>query len=352
MRQFAGIVMLAGAVVLAASAQSGLELIQPDAGLVMGIEWHKIVESGLGGELTEQVKKNPMASMPGMQALQDALLHDLDSLVIAVPANALANAKGNAKPPILLVVKGRFHVDQLRALIMQKNPHTETYRSVEIIATPDNAPKADGENQIAFLDANTILGGDRTQLRSAIDRAKSGHLTGVRAGLLSGVAALASKNDIWMIFDLPPGALKEAPPMAAQMFAAVKGAELGLSFQQGFGLLLNIRTQDADSAISMAQTLQGLVAMGAMIQSQSPQAAELVKKIRITPESSHVSLSISLDRSEVQKMIEEAKTGATRAASAPPESRVYRAPEHSGPKSIRITGLDSGPVDIPVASKK
>jgi len=281
-----------------------------------------------------------------MQAIEDALLHDLDSLVIAIPASSLANSKSNAKPPVLFVVKGRFHVDQLRGLIMQKNPHTETYRSVELIATPDSAPKAGAgpsQNQLAFLDDNTILGGDRKQVRAAIDRFKTGYFT-ARSGLLSRVADLASKNDMWMLFDLPPGALKEAPPAAAQMFAAVKGAELGLSFQQGFGLLLNIRTQDADSATSMAQTLQGLIAMGAMSQSQSsPQVGELAKKVHITPEGSRVSVSLSLDRNEVQSMIAAAKTGATQAAvsghvnhDAPPSSR----------KPIRITGLDGGPIDV------
>jgi hypothetical protein len=168
--------------------------------------------------------------------------------------------------------------------------------------------------------------------------------------LLSGVAELALKNDMWMIFDLPPGALKEAPAAAAQMFAGVKGAELGLSFQQGFSLLLNIRTRDADSATSIAQTLQGLIAMGAMSQSQTPQVGELVRKVRIAPEGSRVSLSLSLDRNEVQSMIAEAKAGITK-------SPAVRSAKHNdaqpfrGP--IRVTGLDGGPIEVqPEAPKK
>jgi hypothetical protein len=343
--------MLAGALGSAALAQSGLELVQPDAGMVIGIEWRKIVDSAMGGELSDQIKKNPMSSMPGMQAVQDALLHDLDSMVIAIPASSLAHAKANTQPPVLFVIKGRFHEDQLRGLMMQKNPHTETYRSVELIATPDDSKTgtAPGQTQLAFLDANTILGGDRIQVRAAIDRAKRGHLTRAGAGLLSGVPALASKNDVWMIFDLPPGALKDAPPAAAQMFAAVKGAELGLSFQRGFGLLLNIRTQDADSATSMAQTLQGLIAMAAMSQSQSPEVGELVKKIHIAPESSRVSLSLSLDRSEVQSMIAAAKAGATQARAARPA--VHESTPPTG-RPIRITGLDGGPIDVQPAAPK
>jgi hypothetical protein len=354
MRQLVGILTLAGALGSAALAQSGLELVQPDAGVVLGVEWRQIVDSALGGRLTDQLKKTQMSSMPGMQALQAAVMHDLDSMVIAIPVSALAHAKANTKPPVLFVVKGRFHVDLLRGLMMQKNPHTETYRSVELIAAPDDARAgaAPDQNQLAFLDANTILGGDRGQVRAAIDRVKTGHLTPVGAGLLSGAAALASKNDVWMIFDLPPGALKDAPPAAAQMFAAVRGAELGLSFQHGFGLLLNIRTQDADSATTMAQALQGLVAMsamGAMGQGQSPQVGELVKKIRIAPENSRVSLSLSLDRNEVQSMIAAATASATRVPAADPAKHDATPPSR---RPIRITGLDGGPVDVQPAAPK
>jgi hypothetical protein len=342
MRQLVGISMLAGALGSAALAQSGLELVPPDAGFVMGIEWRQIVNSALGGELTDQLTKKQISSVPGMQAIEDALLHDLDSLVIAIPASSLAHAKAGARPPVLFVVKGRFHPDQLRGLIMLKNPPTETYRSVELIAAPEDGA-APGLNQVAFLDANTILGGDRGQVRAAIDRVKTGHLTGARAGVLSGVAALASTNDVWMIFDVPPGALKDAPPAEAQMFATVKGAELGLSFQQGLGLLLNIRTQDADSATSMAQTLQGLVAMGAMSQSQTPQVGELARKIRIVPQNSRVSLSLSIDRNELQSMIAAAKASATQVPATAHAGHDVTPPSR---KPIRITGLDGGPIEV------
>ncbi len=79
-----------------------------------------------------------------------------------------------------------------------------------------------------------------------------------------------------------------------------------MNFQQGFGLLLNIRTADADSATSMAQALQGLVAMGAMSQAEkSPQAAELAKKIHISSENARVKLALNLERAEIQKIIEQ-----------------------------------------------
>lgn len=350
--------ILASALCAQAPAQTGLGLLQPDAAFVIGIEWRKIVNSAVGGELTDQIKK-AKPPLPGMDALQDALLHDLESITIAARAGALG--KGNSKPPVLVVVKGHFRADQFRNLDKLKAGGTETYRSVEMIALPDGAsPGAAGPAaasapktmRLAVLDMSTILLGDGAEVRGAIDRMKTGRLTTARAGALAGVAELAAKNDLWMIFDLPADALKDAPPVAAQMFAAVKGAELGMSFEDGFGLLLNIRTKDADSATSMAQSLQGLIAMGAMSQTQSPQAAELAKKIRITPESSRVRMSLNLDKAEVQKMIEEVKANAAKAPAAAPAAHPSRVQEPAGPKTVRITGLDSGPVETPLQPKQ
>src|ERR1700704_644200 len=90
MRKFAVIVCLAGAFILRANAESSLGLIQPDAGLVFGIEWRKIVESSVGEMLTEQLKKSELTKIPGFESVESALLHDLDSVLIASPASGMS----------------------------------------------------------------------------------------------------------------------------------------------------------------------------------------------------------------------------------------------------------------------
>src|SRR5262249_37216904 len=152
--------------------------------------------------------------------------------------------------------------------------------------------------RIAFLDDNTILAGERGEVRAAIDRVKTGRLAAARTAILRGASELASNNAIWMAIDIPASAIKEAPPAAAEMLAGVRGAELGISFDEGFGLQLNVRTKDDASATSAAQALQGLIAIGAMSQSQSPQAVDALKKLRITPEGSRVKMALALDRAE------------------------------------------------------
>jgi hypothetical protein len=353
MRKFIATIILLGGSGLLAQAQSGMELIQPDAGFVLGIEWRKIVDSSVGAALTEQINKAPLPAIPAAAALLDALLHDLDSVVLAASASEL-NKTAAAQPPALIVLKGRFK-PELRSQLKGMAKKSETYASVELLTPPEDTPAAGApatanNNRIAFLDANTVVAGDVGEVRAAIDRVKTRRLTATRGGVLDGIKDLASKNDFWIVFEFPANALKEAPPAMAEMFSGVKGAELGISFQQGFGLQMNVRTKDDASATAVAQALQGLIAIGAMSQSQSPQAGEVLKKIRITPENSRVKLALNLDRSELERMIKEAQSSA---ASAPKKTAAPApAPEPAGPKVVRITGLDGGPVEAPFTQPK
>jgi hypothetical protein len=352
MKQFLAALCLMGALRLPAPAQSSLGMIQPDAGVVFGVEWRRIVDSPVGGMLTEQLKKAEFQQVPGFQVLQETLLRDLDSVLIAAPASGLS--KGSAQPPMLAVVKGRFDVAQLRGLILGKSRSVENYRSVELLIPAENtaakSSKTAANNRVAFLDANTMLAGDRAEIRAAIDRVKTGSLTAPNRGVLASVSELAAKNDIWMTVEIPPNALKDVPPAAAQMFSGVKTAEIGMSFAQGFGLQVNVRAKDDPSAHSMAQAIQGLIAMAALGQSETPQAAEILRKIQITTENSRVKLALALDRSEVEKMIQESQTRAK--ASPEPKTAPARALEPPGPKTVRITGLDSGPVEVPLSETK
>ena len=107
---------------------------------------------------------------------------------------------------------------------------------------------------------------------------------------------------------------------------------------------VGLLTKDEAAAQSMLEGLQGLLGLAAMSQSESPQAAQILKKISITSEKSRVKMALALDRSEVEKMIQEAKAS----SKAAPVVKTAPTPGPAGPKSIRITGLEGGPVELPV----
>src|ERR1700736_3417006 len=170
MRKFIAVVALLSGSGLLAQAPSGVQLIQPDAGFVLGLEWRKIVDSSVGASLTEQIKKTPLPAIPAAAALLDALLNDLDSVVVAASATELKKTAA-AQPPALVILKGRFK-PELRTQLKAMSKNTEIYRSVELLTMPADMSTGElksNKNRIAFLDANTILAGDIGEVRAAIN---------------------------------------------------------------------------------------------------------------------------------------------------------------------------------------
>ena len=52
--------------------------------------------------------------------MQEALLHSVDSITLAIPASGLNPSVD--QPPALVIVKGRFEAGQLRSLLGKKGP--------------------------------------------------------------------------------------------------------------------------------------------------------------------------------------------------------------------------------------
>jgi hypothetical protein len=104
----------------------------------------------------------------------------------------------------------------------------EKYRGVELLMAAGAAPapgsKAEPDQiRVAFLDANTILAGDRIELRMAIDRIKTGKLTASRGGILAGIGDLVAANDLWMVVEMPASALKDLLAVMAERSARPLG---------------------------------------------------------------------------------------------------------------------------------
>jgi len=355
MRQLAAAIILTGVFCSVVPAQS-------DSGLVLGVEWRRVIKTPVGASLVEQIQKSPFSQIPAFQSFQDAILHDVDSVTISIPSSGL-NA-GVEQPPVLLVVKGRFETAKLRGMLAKKGQTAERYSAVELLAPPDSSPKSKpGLTRIALLDSNTILVGDRTQVRAAIDRVRKGG--SARPSMPEGAKELAASNDLWMVLNIPPDATKDAPPAMAQMLAGVNSAELGVSFGDGMAMEMNFRTNDDATAKTLAQAIQGMVSLAALSQDQSSQnSLETLKKIQITPEGSLVRMALAIDKEEFDKVVAERQSRRTPFMTAgrptPEPSTPTAAPanpaapaqpartEPAAPKMIHISGLDSGPMEIPL----
>ncbi len=340
MRRLASVVILLGVAGARAEGQSFdasvARLLPPDASFLLGIEWRRALAQPTGSLLEKQIA-GAGVTLPGLMSFAQMLREDVDSVTIAMSAAAVPKLGGES--PSLIVVKGRFDPARLRGFMSGRR---EMYRQVAVVAPAKSKPPS---TRIALLDATTMLSGDRREVLAAIDRSAGVGPRRPAGALAERAAALASRYDIWVALNAPPGGFPGgAGP--SQVLADLNGLEMGLSFSSGLALEANLRARGAESIPALAATIRGLLAMAAMSQPATPESAEWLRKIEVSEQAQGVRVSLSLSEAEVTRAVagmqapQQRRAAAARAA--PPAPR-----EPAARRSIRIVGQESGPVEVP-----
>ncbi|MGH9659663.1 MAG: hypothetical protein ACRD96_14030 [Bryobacteraceae bacterium] len=339
MRILAAVVVLISAATAQSLDPTVLRLLPADTGMLAGIEWRRLMQSPMMAAMEKDMHAAGMANNPLFAAIYKAIANDVDAVVLAIPTAGLK--PGAKNPPVLGIVKGRFDAGQIRSFTQQMRSFTqakgtsEVYKNIELLGWGTET-----DVHLALLDATTLVFGERPQVVAAIDR-HAGARGAASSPRIARAQALAARNDVWFVADVPEGAFKDIPAGPHQVMSSILGLDVGMSFATGgLDFLASLRTKDEESARSLQQMVQGLVAMASMSQEQ-PDAAAILRKVQVAAEPLGLRVSLSLDRAELERRMQTMLASMRQPATAPD-------PEPAGPKTIRITGLDGGPIEIPV----
>ncbi|MBK9170660.1 MAG: hypothetical protein IPM24_24795 [Bryobacterales bacterium] len=335
-----------------------VSLLQPDAGVVLGIDLKRILASPAASMLRSQMEESGlrMTAMKGMTDW-DRLGIDIEQMLVSVSAREVARTgkltPGTAdSPPALVLLKGQFN----RAAMLKqlRGQAVETIENIALYAPPPEMNDKQ-DQRIAFLDSRTILAGDAGEVRAAIERRTAAEPAAPRKTLLARSAQLAASNEVWMLIDLPPGALRNtsSDEMASKMLEDVRAVDLGLSLASGLNLNMNLRTRSETAAQEMTGALQAMLALGAMGQMEKPEVADMMRRVQISQDVSSVRLSFNVDQESLERGIRQMRAGFSEgtvasggAAPAPAAPREPPTPKRER-NTILIEGLENGPVEIP-----
>jgi hypothetical protein len=355
-------VLLLTAALNARAQTNAWELGHPDAKLLMGIDLKSLRESSVGQSIRQQMHAQPTATatpspfQASFQAMALGILDQIDRVFLSSPANAALGAKNN--PPFLLVVEGRFPMEQLKPFLQGA---ARQYRGAQVYRTskPDTTKaatikvataKAD-TTSVALLDGGTLLLGDEKSVLAALDR-RGGALPPASA-LLARAQALASTHDFWAIADAPlskfqPAGASPGNPvasaLASQIASQIKGIETGLSLRDGFQFELSLATDSEATALQMSQLVSGQIQMAMLAQATRPEEAEMVRKIQIGAEGNRMRVNLALTADEFQQL-QAAQAARVMAAASTPQPAA-RPAKPATPGKIMIYGLDGGPREI------
>jgi hypothetical protein len=241
-----------------------LALSLPDAKILAGVQITQSKNSPFGQYLLTQ------AAVTAPQLDQIKTLTGFDprtDLSEIVVSSTAADGKG------LIVGRGIFQPSRISNLASAAGTAMTVYHGIYVITAPPSAGQSP-LGAVAFLDASTIVAGDKTQVEGAIDRWVAG---GTATGALADEAVKSSSSThAWMVASNLTQLLPAAPTGNNQA-VAIQGMMSTISQISGsvtFGdtqitVHGKAQTRTAQDAQSMADGLRFLVGM-AMSQSGAP----------------------------------------------------------------------------------
>ena len=333
-RLITAILLLALATCLPAQQPAPLtwELGHADATVLLGADIRSFRASQAGQSFNSQMQQMQKAGPMMFPFAGFQVLGDIDKVFLSSPGNKTAGSKEN--PPFLLVLEGTFPEDHLR--LFRSGP-IHLYRAIKIYG-----PSKSTNPSLAIPDEHTILVGDEKSIRDAIDR--HGRKIGAPSPLLERAAALAAKNDMWLIARDSISNLQPAGVAVNPMAAEVEGVEAGISARDGFVLELSIDTKTEAAARQLAQLLSSQVETALATKLDREQSAILMRSFRISSEGNRMALNFSLSKDELEQRMREMQSS-PRAFTSPSPAP---APKSNTPRTVKIYGLDEGVREIPL----
>ncbi len=243
MKRWPVVCLFAWAVAAALGADASLsELAPPGTKVTIGINLRKLLDSPLASEFggADRDAAAKLTMKGGLAGLDP--FKDVDQIWILM-------SNINDKAPALVVVRGRFDVEQL-------GRGAKRYKDVPMV---EGGTEAGGV--IGLISGQTIIGGETAQVQAAIDRIGSEHLG---SELQERIAVAGSRYDIWGIGEIPeePQATPPAPAQTgdAPSLASIDRFMFGLAAQQGLALTAEVHARTTEGAAQITAALSILEA--------------------------------------------------------------------------------------------
>ncbi|MGH9673467.1 MAG: hypothetical protein ACRD44_09825 [Bryobacteraceae bacterium] len=331
----------------------------PEAKVLVGVEWHRLA----GAALVDQLKKElppglTIRSIPNVGDLE--MLKNIERVFLSSPG-APKGKKETAK--FVAAIQGRFDLTKVRQFIVKQGAAPAVHRGVALLIST----KRNDDQCMALVSPQVLLVGNRAAVQAALDHHAAASPHAQQNKLYHRAGELSAANDVWVVGTISPADLAGSDMPQAQMLKDVESFEAGLTLQTGLGLQVSLNTRTGEGAKALDAAIQGIMALVAMQGQDDPQAAEFLKKLKITSDQSRVSVAISVDQAELEKGIRSFRARAQRGevarvdvrptatgvtiANAGPATAPAPA-EPARPQVIRIFGAEGGPREITLEPKR
>ena len=342
----------------AAADPEMMNLVMPDASMVMGVNIAKIMASPIGSAMREAVHQGTAMQLKGELAKakpefqeQIAVLSNIDW---SQEVQDIVIAGGPGKhPPMLIIARTSLDPARIQAL------KAFTGGLIEYEGVPILASAKPGNGVIAFLDGSIVAIGQMSDVEAAIRR--RGQHTALPQALAAQVSRY-SRDDIWVasteILTAPvaPAAATKSPAGAkvAQFFEKVAGLNGGLRFSPDFDFSADLEARTEKGAAELAEGLRSLTGMLQLQAKNAGQGGRGLQGFKYQVNGKHILLSLHVPEGQMRAGLQQmraAPAGRTTAAARQPQAPVVGPSSGLPPPpagTIRVQSSDMGTVLLPV----
>jgi hypothetical protein len=319
-----------------------LELIMPDARVVVEINMDRIVSSPMGQAMSPQMKAQLVNLRPAWQDPLSGLSGlDWNHYAQEVIFAGGAPASPGAQPPSLVIVRGLLDpawIESLNAFSGVKS----NYLGVPMLSSGKDSAV------VAFLDGSIAVIGLPADVKAAIRR--RGQNTAPSPVLAEGLARYEGQYDVWMVSAGSPTAPAKSPAGASlkwieRLDSFTGGVRLSPDFELSAEMTMR---NDKD----VADMVDGLRWFADVVQTQERTSLS-IEDLNFKVDGKRISLALQVPEQQVRTALQQRQVGqmarARRTTGARPPDIGSGLPEPpSGTIRVQSSPADMGTVLVPI----
>ncbi len=320
-----------------------LPLAHPDAKLLLGLDWRRLVESPLGPVVLKQVQQGGHPLLVFLESIEN-----VDRILFSSPGR-----QPGGRPPMLVAGQGRFQLAKIRAMAKSDGAVSRRYNDVELLVAP-NASNQD--LHFALLEEQIILVGDGASVKSAIDRWQRKDSSHQKNPVYARALGMSTAQEIWAVADTPSESLASLNLGDSELAEQVERLEIGLTVSQTLNAHLLVHASSEEAADTLGAGLPALLQLAAFTYSQQhPSLARLARRVKVMREKNFLKIGFSIDPALFDESLNELRAANTKPVTASqPAAQALAAPTvaaASERKVVRIVGMEEGVKEIPYETK-
>jgi hypothetical protein len=335
-----------------------LPLAHPEARLLIGLDWRRVQDSPLGPLVLQQVKKGGHPLLGFLDSIEN-----IDKILVSSPGGE------TGRSPLLVVGEGRFSLTKIRAMAKADGAVSRRYNDVELLVPPDATPF---DLHFALLDGQTILFGDGSSVKGAIDRWQRADSLSDRNPLFFRAVTLSTTQEIWALVEKPAESLASLGIPESDLAAQIEHLELGVSVSDMMNANFTIQTANPEAAETLGTGLPALLQLAAVNYSHQPSLTQVARRLKVVTENTRVKMGFSIDGKLLDQSLNELRAAAApplvtetnpvsaeqqqasmaAAAGTPAALTVPNHPSQPVRRVVRIVGMEDGVKEIPYEVQK